>query len=67
MTTKDLSLKQACWAKELACFNFEVKYKPRVKNAADSPLRRLDYSKGLKLGEQQVIQDAMLPTLQNKL
>jgi hypothetical protein len=27
ITIKDLTPKQACWAKELARFNFEIKYK----------------------------------------
>jgi hypothetical protein len=44
MTTKELSLKQACWAEELSRFDFEVEYKPGPENAADGPLRRPDYA-----------------------
>jgi hypothetical protein len=63
MTTKELSPKQACWAEELARFNFEVEYKPRLENAADGPSRRPDYAQGLIIREQQALRDAMLPTL----
>jgi hypothetical protein len=48
-------------------FDFKIEYKPGPENPADSLSRRPNYSKGLKLGEQQLVQDAMLPTLQNKL
>jgi hypothetical protein len=67
MTTKELSSKQARWAEELARFDFEVEYKPGPENPADGPSRRPDYAKGLMVGEQQALRDAMLPTLQQKL
>jgi hypothetical protein len=67
ITTKDLTPKQACWAEELARFDFKIEYKPGQENPADRPSRRLDYAKGLLAGEYQVIRNAMLPTLQQKL
>jgi hypothetical protein len=67
MTTKELSAKQARWAKELARFDFEIEYKPEAENPADSPSRRPDYAQGLYVGEQRALRDAILPTLQQKL
>jgi transposase InsO family protein len=67
MTTKDLTPKQARWAEELARFDFEIEYKPGQENPADGPSRRPDYAKGLLAGEHQVMRNAMLPTLQQKL
>lgn len=67
MTTKELSSKQARWAEELARFDFEIEYKPGSENPADGPSRRPDYGKGILVGEQQALRDAMLPTLQQKL
>ena len=67
MTTKELSPKQARWAEELARFDFEIEYKPGANNPADGPSRRPDYAQGLRVGEQKALQDAMLPTLQQKL
>jgi hypothetical protein len=51
ITTKDLTPKQARWAKELARFNFEIKYKLGQENPADRPSRRPDYAKGLLAGK----------------
>ncbi|KNG45587.1 gag/polymerase/env polyprotein [Stemphylium lycopersici] len=67
MTTKELSPKQARWAEELARFDFEIEYKPGADNLADGLSRRPDYAQGLWVGEQKALQDAMLPTLQQKL
>jgi hypothetical protein len=51
MIIKNLTPKQACWAKELARFNFKIKYKLGQENLADRPSRRLDYAKGLLAGK----------------
>ena len=67
MTTKELSSRQARYAEGLARFDFQIKYKPGPSNPADGPSRNPDYTKGFKLGEKKSINNAMLPTLQNKL
>jgi hypothetical protein len=69
ITTKELSPKQARWAKELARFDFdfEIEYKPGQDNLADRPSRQPNYAKGILVREQQALRNAMLPTLQQKL
>jgi hypothetical protein len=67
MTTKELTPKQARWGEELARFDFEIECKLGQDNPADAPSRRPDYAKGLLVGEQQALRDAILPTLQQKL
>ena len=44
MTTKELSTKQAWQAKDLARFNFKVKYRLGVENLVDRLLRRPNYA-----------------------
>ena len=67
MTTKSLSARQAQYTKELAKFNFEIKYKPSKLNPANIVSQRLDYAKGFKDGSKRTILNAILPILQQKL
>jgi hypothetical protein len=63
ITTKELSPKQAYWAKELARFDFKIKYKLGQDNLADRPSQQPNYAKGIFVREQQALRDAMLLTL----
>jgi hypothetical protein len=42
-TAKKLNIKQTRWAQLLVAYNFEIKYKPRVKNLSDTLFQRLDF------------------------
>jgi len=55
---------EARWAKELACFDFEIEYKLGGDNPADGPSRRPSSAKSILIGKQQALRNAMLPTLQ---
>ena len=67
ITTKSLSTRQARYAKELAKFNFKIKYKLGKVNPANILSQRLDYAKGFKDSSKRIVLDAMLPILQQKL
>ena len=65
--TKSLSACQAQYTKELAKFNFKIKYKPSKLNPANILSQRPDYAKGFKNGSKRTILNTILPTLQQKL
>ena len=67
ITTKSLFACQAWYTKELAKFNFEIKYKLNKLNPANTLSRRLDYAKGFKDGSKRTVLNTILPTLQQKL
>ena len=67
ITTKSLSTYQAQYAKKLAKFNFEIKYKPSKLNPANVLFQYLDYAKGFKNSSKRIILNAILPILQQKL
>ena len=67
MTTKSLSAHQAQYAKELARFNFKIKYKPGKLNPINTLFWRLDYAKGFKNSSKKTILNIILPILQQKL
>ena len=67
ITTKSLSTYQAQYAKELAKFNFKIKYKLGKVNPANILSRRLDYAKGFKDSSKRIVLNAILPILQQKL
>ena len=48
ITTKSLSTRQAQYAKELAKYNFKIKYKLGKVNPANILFQRPDYTKGFK-------------------
>jgi hypothetical protein len=60
MNTKGLSRRQARWAEALSAFDFDIEYRPGLKNPADAPSRRPDYM-------ERVEGETMLPTLMEKL
>lgn len=62
-SAKKLSAKQARWAQLLAAYDFEIEYKPGVRNPSDAPSRRPDFFEDGE-GEEDV---GLLPTLQQKL
>ena len=64
ITTKSLSAYQAQYAKELAKFDFEIKYKPGKVNPTNILFWRPDYAKGFKDSSKRIVLNAMLPTLQ---
>ena len=64
ITTKSLSAHQAWYTKELAKFNFEIKYKLSKANFANILSWRLDYAKGFKDGSKKTVLNAILPILQ---
>ena len=66
-TTKSLSTYQAQYAKELAKFNFKIKYKLGKANPANILSQRLDYAKGFKDSSKRTVLNAILPILQQKL
>ena len=63
ITIKKLLQKQARWAKDLAKYNFKIKYKLRPKNLANSLLRRPNYRKGFLIREGKAIRNTILLTL----
>ena len=67
ITTKSLSTYQAQYAKELAKFNFKIKYKPGKANPANTLSQHLNYAKGFKDGSKRTVFNAILPILQQKL
>ena len=67
ITTKSLSTRQAQYAKELAKFNFKIKYKPGKVNPTNTLSQRPDYAKGFKNSSKRTVLNAILPTLQQKL
>ena len=67
ITTKSLSAYQAQYVKELAKFNFKIKYKLGKANPANILSQRLDYTKGLKDSSKRTVLNAILPILQQKL
>ena len=67
ITTKSLSTYQAQYIKELARFNFKIKYKLSKLNPTNILSWRLDYAKGFKNGNKRIIFNAILPILQQKL
>ena len=67
MTTKNLSTYQAQYAKELAKFNFKIKYKLGKTNPANILFWCLDYAKGFKNSSKKTVLNAILPILQQKL
>ena len=64
--TKSLSPRQARWSEYLARFDFQIEYRPGSSNPADALSRRPDYARGFKEGEKRTINNALLPSLQNK-
>ena len=64
ITIKSLSTCQAQYAKELARFNFKIKYKPSKLNFANILFQYLDYAKGFKNSSKRTVLNAILPTLQ---
>ena len=67
ITTKSLSTYQTQYTKELARFNFKIKYKPSKLNLTNILFQRLDYAKGFKNSSKRTILNTILPTLQQKL
>ena len=67
ITTKSLSTYQAQYVKELAKFNFKIKYKPSKLNPTNILFWYLNYAKGFKNGSKRIILNVILPTLQQKL
>ena len=67
MTTKSLSACQAQYAKELAKFDFKIKYKPGKTNPTNVLSQHPDYAKGFKNGSKRTVFNAILPILQQKL
>ena len=67
ITTKSLSTYQAQYVKELAKFNFKIKYKLGKANPANILFQRLDYTKGFKDSSKRTVLNAMLSILQQKL
>ena len=67
MTTKNLFVYQARYAKELAKFDFEIEYKPGKANPANVLFQRPNYAKGFKDGSKRTVLNAILLTLQQKL
>ena len=67
ITTKSLSTRQAQYAKELAKFNFKIKYKLGKANPVNILSQRLDYAKGFKDSSKRTVLNAILPILQQKL
>ena len=65
--TKSLFTRQAWYIKELAKFNFKIKYKLSKANPANTLFWRLDYAKGFKNSSKRTVLNAILPTLQQKL
>ena len=64
ITTKSLSAYQAQYIKELAKFNFKIKYKLGKVNPVNILFQRLDYAKGFKDGSKRTVLNAILPILQ---
>ena len=64
MTTKSLSACQAWYTKELAKFDFEIKYKLGKVNPANVLSWCLDYTKGFKDGSKRTVFNTILPILQ---
>ena len=67
LTIKSLSTHQAQYIKELAKFDFKIKYKLGKVNFANTLFWRLDYAKGFKDGSKRTVLNAILPILQQKL
>ena len=67
ITIKSLSTYQVWYAKELAKFDFKIKYKLGKANPANVLSWRLDYAKGFKNGSKRTVFNAILPILQQKL
>ena len=64
ITTKSLSAYQAQYTKELAKFNFKIKYKLGKVNPVNILFQNLDYAKGFKNSSKRIILNTILPTLQ---
>ena len=64
ITTKSLFTYQTQYTKELARFNFKIKYKPNKLNPANILFKYLDYAKGFKNSSKRIILNAILPILQ---
>ena len=64
ITIKSLSTRQAQYIKELAKFNFKIKYKPNKLNPTNILSWHLDYAKGFKNSNKRIILNTILPTLQ---
>ena len=67
ITTKSLSTCQAQYAKELAKFNFKIKYKLGKVDPANILSQCLDYTKGIKDTSKRIVLNTILPILQQKL
>ena len=67
ITTKSLSAYQAQYTKELAKFNFKIKYKLGKANPTNTLFQRLDYIKGFKNSSKRIVLNVILPILQQKL
>ena len=61
ITTKSLSTYQAQYIKELAKFNFKIKYKLGKVNPANILFWRLNYVKGFKNSGKKIVCNAILP------
>ena len=64
ITIKSLSTYQAQYAKELAKFNFKIKYKPGKINSTNVLFQYLDYAKDFKNSSKKTVFNTILPTLQ---
>ena len=60
---KRLNPHQTRWAEALTTFNFVIKHQPGAKNPADTLSHRPDY----KPSKGELLEETLLPTLQNKL
>ena len=67
ITTKSLFICQAQYIKELAKFNFKIKYKLGKVNPINTLFQYLDYAKGFKNSSKRIVLNAILPILQQKL
>ena len=63
ITTKSLSARQAWYTKELAKFDFKIKYKLGKANPVNILFWRLDYTKGFKDSSKRTVLNAILPIL----
>ena len=65
--TKSLFTCQAQYTKELAKFNFKIKYKPGKANPPNILFWHLNYAKGFKNNSKKIVLNTILPILQQKL
>ena len=64
---KNLFTYQAQYIKELAKFNFKIKYKLSKANPINILFQHLDYTKGFKNSNKRTVFNTILPILQQKL